>query len=209
MPLPAGTGLSRRSFLARTGGLALAVFGGGALRARGVGGGDRGGRRGRRRSACWCRSSCRAASTRCRCSRRSATPLRDAAADARRSPTAAGRGRLHARTTGCAGTRTLAPIRDLHARRQGHGDPGDRLRRPEPVALHVAPLLGGRRAQPGRPRRLDGPLPRPARRRRQPAAGALARLHAGAGLAAAPCPSPPSARPRTTGCGRATCGTSA
>jgi uncharacterized protein (DUF1501 family) len=32
MPAPAGTGLSRRSFLARSGGLALAVFGGGALR---------------------------------------------------------------------------------------------------------------------------------------------------------------------------------
>ena len=32
MPVPAGTGLSRRSFIARTGGLALAVFGGGALR---------------------------------------------------------------------------------------------------------------------------------------------------------------------------------
>ena len=31
MPLPAGTGLSRRSFLARSCGLALAVFGGGAL----------------------------------------------------------------------------------------------------------------------------------------------------------------------------------
>src|SRR5918994_1922479 len=31
MPMPAGTGLSRRSFLARSSGLALAVFGGGAL----------------------------------------------------------------------------------------------------------------------------------------------------------------------------------
>jgi len=31
MPVPAGTGLSRRSFLARSGGLALAVIGGGAL----------------------------------------------------------------------------------------------------------------------------------------------------------------------------------
>ena len=31
MPLPAGTGLSRRSFLSRTSGLALAVFGGAAL----------------------------------------------------------------------------------------------------------------------------------------------------------------------------------
>lgn len=34
MPLPAGTGLSRRSFLARSTGLALAVFGGGALAPR-------------------------------------------------------------------------------------------------------------------------------------------------------------------------------
>ena len=34
MPLPAGTGLSRRSFLARTSGLALAVFGGAALSPR-------------------------------------------------------------------------------------------------------------------------------------------------------------------------------
>src|SRR5918912_1237026 len=31
MPLPAGTGLSRRSFLLRSAGLALAVYGGGAL----------------------------------------------------------------------------------------------------------------------------------------------------------------------------------
>src|SRR6187551_1067549 len=31
MPLPAGTGLDRRSFLARTAGLALAVYGGSAL----------------------------------------------------------------------------------------------------------------------------------------------------------------------------------
>ena len=34
MPLPAGTGLSRRSFLARSSGLALAVFGGAALAPR-------------------------------------------------------------------------------------------------------------------------------------------------------------------------------
>ena len=34
MPLPAGTGLSRRAFLARSSGLALAVFGGGALAPR-------------------------------------------------------------------------------------------------------------------------------------------------------------------------------
>src|SRR5215218_1032134 len=34
MPLPAGTGLSRRTFLARSSGLALAVFGGSALAPR-------------------------------------------------------------------------------------------------------------------------------------------------------------------------------
>jgi uncharacterized protein (DUF1501 family) len=34
MPVPAGTGLSRRSFLTRSTGLALAVFGGGALAPR-------------------------------------------------------------------------------------------------------------------------------------------------------------------------------
>src|SRR4051794_18030399 len=34
MPLPAGTGLSRRSFVARSAGLALAVFGAGALSPR-------------------------------------------------------------------------------------------------------------------------------------------------------------------------------
>ena len=34
MPTPAGTGLSRRTFIARSSGLALAVFGGGALAPR-------------------------------------------------------------------------------------------------------------------------------------------------------------------------------
>ena len=34
MPAPAGSGLSRRAFLARSSGLALAVFGGGALAPR-------------------------------------------------------------------------------------------------------------------------------------------------------------------------------
>ena len=42
MPLPAGTGLSRRSFVARSAGLALAVFGGGALAPARARGGHRG-----------------------------------------------------------------------------------------------------------------------------------------------------------------------
>ena len=47
MPLPAGTGLDRRSFLARSAGLALAVYGGAALLPRALRGGDRRSRRGR------------------------------------------------------------------------------------------------------------------------------------------------------------------
>ena len=60
------------------------------------------------------------------------------------------------------------------------GDPRDRLLEPEPVALHLAPLLRGRRAQRVRPGRLDGPLAGPQRPRRQPAPGPVARHHAGA-----------------------------
>ena len=45
-------------------------------------------------------------------------------------------------------------------------DAGDRLRPPGPVALQLAPLLGGRRARTEARDRLDGPLPRPGRRRR-------------------------------------------
>ena len=54
MPTPAGTGLDRRSFLARSLGLAIAVYGGASLEPRGVRGGDRsraGGRQ-RRRARC-------------------------------------------------------------------------------------------------------------------------------------------------------------
>ena len=62
MPLPAGTGLSRRSFLSRSAGLALAVYG--AIEA--AAGGLRGGHRPRRhqRQASSSRSSSTAASTR-------------------------------------------------------------------------------------------------------------------------------------------------
>ena len=65
-------------------------------------------------------------------------------------------------------------------RRQGHGLPGDRLRPARREPLHQPPLLGGRRTQHPDALRLDGPLPRRRRRPRQPAAGPLARLLAGA-----------------------------
>ena len=57
--------------------------------------------------------------------------------------------------------------------------PGRRLHAARPLALPLARLLAGRRAR-SRPRhRLAGPLDRPERRRRQPAAGDLGRLVAG------------------------------
>ena len=51
--------------------------------------------------------------------------------------------------------------------------PGDRVRPSRPVPLHLAPLLRDRRARDRVPHRLARPLPRPGRDRRQPAAGAL------------------------------------
>ena len=65
MPLPAGTGLTRRSFVSRATGLALAVYGAATLGPEGVRGGHRGrGGAGARPSRCSSRSSCRAAPTR-------------------------------------------------------------------------------------------------------------------------------------------------
>ena len=55
----------------------------------------------------------------------------------------------------------LQPLRDAARRGQGLGPAGDRLHAPRPVALHLAPLLGGRRHRPAPGDRLDGPLPRP------------------------------------------------
>ena len=177
MPLPAGTGLSRRAFLARSSGLALAVFGGAALA-----------------PAAWDEGIAAAAAAAPDApvvvsvfmsggadSLSMLAPVGDSRYASLRPSLAVGAGGGAVRRGPPA---RLAPAAraDPRAARggQGHGDPGDRLRPPQPVALHLAPLLGGRRAQRGRPRRLDGPLPRPARRRRQPAAGALARLLAGA-----------------------------
>ncbi len=58
-------------------------------------------------------------------------------------------------------------------RGQGRRLPGDRLRTPRPVALHLAPLLRDRGARHRPARGLARSLPRRRRRRRKPAAGAL------------------------------------
>ena len=76
-----------------------------------------------------------------------------------------------ARTRACAGTRR--PRRSPTSTPAGKvtRDAGGRLREPRPVALHLAPLLGGRRPDPERDQRLARAAARHDRDRRQPAAG--------------------------------------
>ena len=96
------------------------------------------------RAACSSRSSSTAAPTRSRCSSRpptrSTAQLRPTARARRRR-----RDRRSPRTAGLQLAPVARPARAAPRRGQGQRDPGDRLRPPEPVALHVAPLLGGRR----------------------------------------------------------------
>ena len=104
MPLPAGTGLSRRSFLARSSGLALAVFGGAALAPARVGRGIA--------------AAAAAGAGRARRRLRLHVGRRRLALDARagrrpryaslrpRSRSAPARRRASARIRGCAGTRS-------------------------------------------------------------------------------------------------------
>ena len=61
---------------------------------------------------------------------------------------------------------SLAPLADAPRRGQGDGTPRRRLHGPGPVALHVTPLLGGRRHRRPPAHRLARPLSRPRRARR-------------------------------------------
>ena len=69
MPLPAGTGLDRRTFLLRSAGAALAVYGASMLSPRHFEEGiaQASAETSDRTTRCWCRSSWKAAGTRCRC----------------------------------------------------------------------------------------------------------------------------------------------
>ena len=117
-----------------------------------------GSRRRRRATRSSSRSSSTAASTRSACSPRSAT--RATRSCARAWP----RKKAPAPTFGEDPTPAVAPDRrrPRHPARRGQGLrlPGDRLRPPRPVALHLAPLLRDRRARRRLPHRLAGPLPR-------------------------------------------------
>ena len=171
-----GTGLDRRAFLSRTRRARARRLR--RRRARAASPSTTGSRRAAvspPRPGSSSRSSSPAASTACRCSSRPAIRPTTAAAEARAQQAAGiavhgGRPALLASVP--------QPHRQAPRRGQGHGDPGDRLRRPRPVALHLAPLLGGRRDRRRAAHRLDGPLPRRGRDARQPAAGAVARRHA-------------------------------
>ena len=140
--------------------------------------GDRPGRR-RATTGSWSRSSSTAASTRSRCSRRPPTrstsrcarPWRCRPAPEPRSP----------RTRSLRWNPAAASLRRPAPGGQDVGAAGSRLLEPRPVALHLAPLLGGRRPAAERGHRLDGPAARPDRHRRQPASGTLARRLAVAG----------------------------
>ena len=168
MPEPAGTGLSRRSFLSRSAGLALAVYGASKIPL-----------------AAFEEGIAQAAAT----DKILVSVFFDGGIDALsvlapvgdprysqlRPNLALAARRGHGIHRGPAPA--LAPLGrrpgDPARRGQGQRLPGDRLRPSRPVALHLAPLLRDRRARRRLPHRLAGPLHRPGRRRRQPAAGAL------------------------------------
>ena len=174
MPMPAGTGLDRRTFLARGAGLALAVYGGAALGPQGVRRGDRGG----------CRGGPAAEGARLGLPRRrrrlALAPRADGRSALSPAPTAARarRGRRAGVHRGPAPdlASVARPARPAPRRGQGQRHARDRLRRSEPVALHLAALLGGRRGRRAPRDRLARSLPRPCRQARQPAPGAVARL---------------------------------
>ena len=168
MPEPAGTGLSRRRFLSRSAGLALAVYGASKIPLSAFEDGIAQAAADRQDPRLGLLRRRHRRAQRAGPGRRPA--LLAAAAEPRPRPRR--RDRPSARTRGCSGTRPPRPG-DPARRGQGQRLPGDRLRPSRPVALHLAPLLRDRRARRRLPHRLAGPLHRRGRRRRQPAAGAL------------------------------------
>ncbi len=178
MPLPAGTGLTRTTFVAQAAGLALAIYGGTRLSSRFLEDGIAG-----------AATLPPAARPRLGLPRgRDRRPLGALPGRGPPLPAAAPEPRA-ARLVGAPVRRgfpaPLAPVgraaRDAARRGQGDGAADGRLRPPRQVALHLPPLLGGRRHRPAAAHRLARPLPRRDRLHGQPAPGALARLRPPAG----------------------------
>ena len=144
MPAPAGTGLSRRSFLLRTRRPRAERLRRQPAEPARVRRRDRRGRgqpgqgarlglpRGRHRRALGPRAG----------RRRPAT-----GSCARPCGSSPGRGRPGPRTRGCTGIPSAAPLHQLHGEGKVTVFPGDRLHERRPVPLHLPPLLGGRRAR--------------------------------------------------------------
>ena len=174
MPMPAGTGLDRRTFVARgrrprPGRLRRRGSAAGAVRRgdRGCSGCSAATERARLGVPRWWRRCALAA----RADRRSALPPAAAAPGAaRRSRPGVRRGR-HADLASVAGTAGRAARRG-----EGERDARHRLRPPQPVALHLPALLGGRSRGRAADDGMARPLPRPGRQHEQPAPGPLARL---------------------------------
>ena len=173
MPMPAGTGLDRRSFLARSAGLALAVYGGSAFLPRAFEEGI-------------------AAAAAAGPQRVLVSVFLDGGADSLsmlfpsgdplyrqlrpRLALPASAGLPFAEDDRLRWHPSLAGLATLHQEREGERPSRRRLHGPRPVALHLPALLGGRRDERAAPHRLARPLPRPRRLARQPAAGPLARV---------------------------------
>ena len=181
-PLPAGTGPHAPLVPAARGRPGAGGLRRGRPRPRGVRGGHRARPPRRPTAACSSRSSSPAGLDSLSVLAPTGDPrYADAAPDARAGPDAG-----HAVRRGPAPA--LAPVgarRSRRCTREGKVTvlPAIGYTGAQPVALHVPPLLGGRRARPAAPLGLAGPLPRPARGAGQPAPGADARLRPVAALA--------------------------
>ena len=187
MPLPAGTGMDRRTFLLRSAGAALSVYGASMLSPRHF---EEGIAQAAAAAApkqpvlvsIFMEGGWDALSVLAPGEGTAVQQLRPALG----LPKAAGK--AFSEDESLMWHPSAAGLAEAPRRGQGDGLPGDRLRPAGREPLHEPPLLGGRRARRQRALGLDGALPGPGRRTRQPAAGPLAGLHAGPALATAKMP---------------------
>ena len=175
MPIPAGTGLSRRAFLTRSGGLALSVFGGAMLSRMAM------------EEGIAAAASAPTAPVLVSVFLSGGLDAMSVLAPVGDARYASLRPTLHMTPSGnpadvfAEDSRlhwhpSAAPLRDLHLAGKVSVMPAIGYADANQSHFTSRHYWGGRRAQPVRPHRLAGALPRPARHRRQPAAGPVAGL---------------------------------
>ena len=171
MPAPAGTGLSRRSFLLRSGGLAMSVYGASLLNPKAFVDGiaKAAASQGRVLVSVFLEGGIDALSV--------LAPVEDPRYQQLRPDLRLGpdQGWAWSEDPRLHWHPSAKPLRDLHAEGKVTVFPGIGYSEPRPVALHLPPLLGGRTAGHPRQHGLARPAPRRDRHERQPAAGRLAR----------------------------------